>query len=268
MSERNEYPAGVPCWVEGLHRDPEAARSFYGALMGWEFEGSGGEPEYFVARHQGHEVAGLAPLPEKVEDVDGIWMTQVAVESAADAADAATAAGGTVVAGPMDFPPAGSLAAISDPAGAVFCAWEGERRSGAELVNAAGAWSMSSLKTPDPDGAAAFYGRLFGWQSEPFGPPEANVSLFRLPGYVGGTETQPVPRDVVAVMMPLQPGEDPHWHVDFWVGDAEGAAAKARELGGEVVVEPYDAPPAFRTSELADPQGAVFSISQLLEKSR
>lgn len=262
MGDHETFPAGVPCWVEGLHRDPEAARAFYGPLMGWEFEGSGGEPEYFVARHSGREVAGLAPMPEMIEDVDGAWMTQVAVDSAADTAKAATAAGGSVVAGPMDLPPAGKLAVLSDPAGAVFCAWEPESRRGAELVNTAGAWAMSSLRTPDPDGAAAFYGRLFGWQAEPFGPPEANMALFRLPGYVGGTETQPVPRDVVAVMMPLDSGQDPHWHVDFWVGDAEGAAAHARELGGDVVLEPHDAPP-FKQAVLADPQGAAFSISQL-----
>lgn len=264
MSEQGTFPAGVPCWVEGLHRDPEAARSFYGSLMDWEFEGSGGEPEYFVARHRGRTVAGLAPLPEMVEDVDGVWMTHVAVESGADAAEAATTAGGTVRAGPIDLAPAGSLTVISDPAGAVFGAWERQDRGGAELVNDASAWSMSSLKTPDPDGAAGFYGRLFGWQVEPFGPPEANVSLFRLPGYVGGTETQPVPRDVVAVMMPLDHGEAPHWHLDFWVSDAEGTAAKTRELGGDVVIEPYDAPPAFKQAVLSDPQGAAFSISQLL----
>lgn len=258
------YPAGVPCWVEGLHRDLQAARDFYGRLMGWEFESSGGEPEYLVARHRGCAVAGLAPMPESLEDVDGVWMTHVAVDSAADAAEAATAAGGTVMAGPMHLPPAGSLTVIRDPTGAVFCAWEREARGGAEMVNEAGAWSMSSLKTPDPDRAAAFYGRLFGWQTEPFGPPEANISLFRLPGYVGGTETQPVPRDVVAVMMPLDPGQDPHWHLDFWVSDAEDAVAKTRALGGDVVVEPYDAPPAFKQAVLADPQGAVFSISQLM----
>jgi predicted enzyme related to lactoylglutathione lyase len=260
----NSYPAGVPCWVEGLHRDPQAARDFYGPLMGWEFQGSGGEPEYCVARHRGREVAGLAPLPEMLEDVDGVWMTHVAVESAADAAQAASAAGGSVIAGPMHLSPAGSLTVISDPTGAVFGAWEPEARVGAELVNDAGAWSMSSLKTPDPGGAADFYGRMFGWQAEPFGPPEAGISLFRLPGYVGGTETQPVPRDVVAVMMPLDPGQKPHWHLDFWVGDVEGAVAKARALGGDVVVEPYDAPPSFKQAVLADPQGAAFSISQLL----
>lgn len=262
MSERDEYPAGVPCWVEGLHRDPDAARDFYGALMGWEFEGSGGEPEYFVARLRGRDVAGLASMPQAVEDADGVWMTHVAVDSAAATAEAVTAAGGEVVAGPMDLPPAGTLAVIADPAGAAFCAWQREGRVGAELINEPGAWSMSSLQTSDPAGADAFYGAVFGWEAEPFGPPEANIAVYRLHGYVGGTPTQPVPRDVVAVRMPLEQGE-PRWRPDFWVVDAEGSAAQAAELGGTVVTAPYDAPP-FKQAVLSDPQGGTFSVSQLM----
>ena len=262
MSERDEYPAGVPCWVEGLHRDCAAARGFYGPLMGWEFEGSGDEPQYFVARLRGREVAGLAPMPEQVQDTEGAWMTHVAVDSAAATAEAVAVAGGEVVAGPMDLPPAGTLAVIADPEGAVFCAWQREGRAGAEVINEPGAWAMSALQTGDPAGADAFYKALFGWDAEPFGPPEANMALYRLPGYVGGTPTQPVPRDVVAVRMALQEG-DPGWHVDFWIPDAEAAAAQAADLGGAVVQAPYDAPP-FKEAVLSDPQGGTFSVSQLV----
>ncbi|MBA3408254.1 MAG: VOC family protein, partial [Solirubrobacterales bacterium] len=35
------------------------------------------------------------------------------------------------------------------------------------------------------------------------------------------------------------------------------------ELGGTVVTEPHDAPP-FRQAVLADPEGAAFSISELV----
>jgi predicted enzyme related to lactoylglutathione lyase len=48
---------------------------------------------------------------------------------------------------------------------------------------------------------------------------------------------------------------------DFTFADA--AAATAAELSGRVVVEPHDTP-GFREAVLADPQGAVFSVSQLL----
>src|SRR4051794_11819027 len=123
MSERDEYPAGVPCRVEGLHRDPAAARDFYGALMGWEFESADGAPEHVVAHLRGRHVAGLAPMPQGTAGTDGVWMTHVAVDDAAAAAAAAVAAGGRVLAGPLDSPPGGRVAVIADPGGAQFCAW-------------------------------------------------------------------------------------------------------------------------------------------------
>ena len=39
-------------------------------------------------------------------------------------------------------------------------------------------------------------------------------------------------------------------------------AARAPRLGGKVVVPPHDTP-GFRSAVLADPRGAVFSVSQL-----
>jgi len=54
----------------------------------------------------------------------------------------------------------------------------------------------------------------------------------------------------------------PHWSVDFWIDSADGAARQAVRLGGTVVVPPHETH-GFRNAVLADPQGAVFSVSQL-----
>jgi len=91
---------------------------------------------------------------------------------------------------------------------------------------------MSALRTPDPDAAPAFYGAVFGWQAEPFGP----ATMWRLPGYVGGEPQQPVPRDVVAAMEPAQPDAAPEWAVDFCVADADTTARTAAARGGAGVV--------------------------------
>lgn len=114
---------------------------------------------------------------------------------------------------------------------------------------------MCMLHTPDVDASIAFYGAVFGWQAEPFGP----MTVCRLPGYVGGEEAQPVPRDVVAVMTH---DEQPSWSVDFWVRDARAASEHAVELGGTVLVAPHETP-GFVQAVLADPQDATFSISEL-----
>jgi predicted enzyme related to lactoylglutathione lyase len=122
---------------------------------------------------------------------------------------------------------------------------------------------MSMLHTPDTEGAIGFYASMFGWTDEPLRMGDQTITLFRLPGYVGGEPGQPVPRDVVAVMVPIADVRQvPHWSVDFWIDDADAAATKAGGLGGAVVVSPHDTP-GFRNAALADPGGAVFSVSTL-----
>ena len=263
MSNRDHYPPGVPCWVDTVQPDLPAALDFYGALLGWEFAGPGpmpGDPpgEYHVARIRGRDVAGISSVPTGAPAIPA-WTTHVAVQSADATVDRARASGATVLVEPFDAPPAGRLAVLSDPVGAVVCVWEARDRQGAQVLNEPSAWAMSRLNTGNVDAAKAFYRDVFGWQSESFAP---GVELFRLPGYVGGEPEQPVPRDVVAV---LTAGDgDAAWNVDFWIDDAETAATRAAELSGSVVVAPHEIG-GFVNTVIEDPAGAVISLSQLLD---
>jgi predicted enzyme related to lactoylglutathione lyase len=169
------------------------------------------------------------------------------------------AAGGTVLAGPMDLPPVGRLVVLEDPAGAAIGAFQPTGRAGAELVNEPGAWSMSALVGAELPAASAFYRAVFGWEAEEW----HGVTLFRLPGFVGGEPSQPVPRDVVAVGLPADGDGPARWEVDFWTDDADRVAATAVERGGRVLVAPHEEA-NFRTVVVADPGGATFSASQLL----
>jgi predicted enzyme related to lactoylglutathione lyase len=266
MSERDTYEPGVPCWVDTMQPDAERAQRFYGGLFGWEFDGPGQMPSdppgrYFVARKRGRDVAGIATLPAGNPAPLPDWNTHVSVASADQASARAAAAGGAVHVAPFDVPPVGRMAVLGDPAGATFCVWEPRGRSGAQLVNEHSAWAMSALETPDPAGSERFYGELFGWTGERFTFGDASGMLFRLPGYVGGEPHQPVPRDVVAVMFATD-GGPARWSVDFWIADADGAAAAVPGLGGTIVAPPHDRP-GFRSAVVADPQGATFSISTL-----
>jgi len=258
------YPPGVPCWVETLQADPAAAIAFYSGLFGWEVVGPGPMPdaggEYHVARVDGQDVAGIATLPRNAGAP--AWTTYVRVDNADAYAARAKRAGGAVIVAPFDALPAGRAAVLACPGGAVFGVWEARTREGAQLVNAPNAWAMSTLRTNDLERATSFYGALFGWQPETFAAGSNQVTLLRLPGYIGGTEQQPVPRDVVACMIPFSDGVSGSWNVDFWVEETAAAATRAQRLGGRIVVPPFDTP-LFRQAVLADREGATFSISQL-----
>ena len=237
-----------------MQPDVDAAAEYYGRLFGWDYADAGG---FLTARLRGRDVASVAPLAPGVDPPPPPdWLTQISVEDAEATAARAEAAGGRVVAGVLDFD-IGRLAVIEDPGGAVFNAWQPRTRHGAQLVNEPGAWSMSILETPDPARAAAFYGELFGWTTEAFGP----ATMFRLPGYVGGEPQQPVSREVVAVMVPGE-ADTTRWLVDFWVDDLDAAVARSEQAGGTTVAAPYDAPPG-RSAVLGDPAGVTFSISQV-----
>jgi uncharacterized protein len=261
MSQRDDYQPGVPCWIDTLQPDPHAAMAFYAGVFGWDFAGPG-PGEYFVARLRGRDVAGVGAQLTDGGPSRPSWNTHVSVASADDAARRAQSAGGSVLVEPFDALPAGRLAVLADPTGAAFCVWEPGERQGAQLVNEPGAWAMSQLQTSDTEAAAAFYGALFDWTTETFGEGEGAVTMFRLPGYVGGEPQQPVSREVVATMGTSGDDTPAHWSANFWVDDVDAVAAKAVELGGTAVAPPFDSAMA-RMAVLADPHGASFSINNV-----
>jgi uncharacterized protein len=230
----------------------------------------GDETQYLMCRIRGRDVAaigegaGAAPAtggaaPTAGDAAPTAWTTYIRVASVDDTLARAEAAGGKVVVPPFDSLDGGRIAILADPAGAAFGVWQHGAHAGAQLVNEAGAWAMSVLLCDEPDKAKPFYAATFGWTGDPFPLGDAEATLFRLDGYVGGEPTQPVPRDVVAVMAPAF-GRPAGWTVNFWVDDADDVAARAPGLGGAVVAGPFDTP-ISRDAVIADPAGAVFSVT-------
>ena len=105
---------------------------------------------------------------------------------------------------------------------------------------------------PDPDAAASFYGRLFGWEFEDRMPADSpgRYLIAQLHGL-----------DVAAVGS-RQDGAPPTpvWNMYVWVDRADGTAAKATEAGGSVLTEPFDVLDAGRIAVLADREGAAFCV--------
>lgn len=265
MSERDGYAAGVPCWVATVHGDPGKAVGFYSELFGWQAANvmaPGSPGEYYVCKLGGRDVAAIGSQRGGGEPPVSAWGTYIWVDNTDEAAARVGDAGGSIVTEPFDLGQSGRLAIVTDPARAVFCLWQANEHRGAQVVNEPGAWAMSMLNTHDPEGAKAFYGAVFGWETDSFDMGGGEITLWRMPGYEGGEPEQPVPRDVIGTMMASSGEEPPTWSVDFWVEDADAAAGRAAELGGEVTMPPFDTP-VGSTAVLADPEGAAFSVSRV-----
>jgi uncharacterized protein len=281
--ERSEYPPGVPCWIDTAQPDPEAATRFYGGLFGWEFEDqmpSDAPGNYFMARLHGRDVAAIGSQPDEAPPTP-VWNTYIAVDNADEAAAKVTTAGGSTLAEPFDIFDAGRMGIFSDPSGAVFSVWQAKETVGAQLVNDPGTWNFSDLNTRDVDGATAFYGQVFGWVAGALEGGGTEFTFLRLPGYgdflersvqpglrAGQEEAGAPPEfaDVVAGLVKMTSDRfpddvPPHWSVTFSVDDADATAARAEELGGELVAPPMDAGPT-RITVVRDPQGAVFTASR------
>jgi uncharacterized protein len=280
MQERESYLPGVPCWLDIMQPDPEAAKAFYGALFGWSFDNTapeGAPGPYYVARLRGLNVAAIGG-PHTV-DAPPSWNTYTAVESVDRVTTRVQQAGGTVVAEPMDIPDAGRLAMFADAQGAVFSVWEADGFIGAQLVNEPGTWNFSELHTADPEAAMRFYRSVFDWNVLDFEVGDSAYKFFTLNGYANAlAKNNPefaerieadagaaAFADVVATLIDHSSEsaaiEPPHWTVTFAVDDADAIASEAERLGGKVIVPPFDVEPV-RMTVLADPQGAVFTASK------
>jgi predicted enzyme related to lactoylglutathione lyase len=284
VPERDGYIEGVPCAVDTSQPDPDAAVEFYGGLFGWEMENvmpPESQVKYLVGRLRGRDVAAVASIPEGAPQ-RATWRTYFWVDSADEIASKVRDAGGDVVAEPVDVEPdAGRTAALTDPEGAEFRVWQARQNKGAQLVNEPGSLNLNGLNTRDTKGAKSFYGSIFGWRTLAIaGGPE----LWTLPGFGEFLERDnPDLRkqmanagaptgfaDVVASINPIpddQPDAPAHWSVTFAVADADATAAKATELGGRVIVPPFDAP-WVRMTVIGDPQGATFIASQFVPENK
>jgi uncharacterized protein len=282
-ARRDGYIPGVPCWVDASEPDPEEAAEFYGGLFGWELEDTM-PPEapgkYFMARLRGLDVAAVGSIPEGAPSM-AMWNTYFWVDSADEAASKVRDAGGRIAMEPFDVIDAGRMAFVTDPEGAAFGLWQAKENRGAQLVNDPGTLNLNALNTRDVEGAKSFYGSVFGWGVLDLSP---GPLMWTLAGFgdflerdnpdlrkqMAEADAPEGFEDVVAMITPIgddQPDTPPHWSAIFATDDADAAAAKATELGGQVIVPPFDAP-WVRMTVLADPQGATFIASKFVPENK
>lgn len=248
-----EYPPGTPSWVDLSSHDLDGSAAFYRELFCWEAiagEGSEEAGGYRMFMLDGAEVAGLGPAREGQPPH---WTTYITVEDAAAARQRIEAAGGSTLLEPLEVLDVGTMAIFADAAGgAAFAVWQPGRHRGAQRVNAPNALAMNELGTRDPEGAARFYGEVFGWEFEPISQGGQMVyGSFRLGGRL------------VAGVLPMgerfPPSVPANWLPYFGVSDLNASVARVEKLGGSVLMGPQTVP-AGRFAAVADVHDAPLSL--------
>jgi len=123
-------------------------------------------------------------------------------------------------------------------------------------THAPGTFNWPELTTSDQNGAKKFYTGLFGWQFKDTDMgPDGVYTIFTREGYD------------VAALFTLRPeqtkqGVPPYWGTYITVENADAAAAKAKTLGGKILMEPFDVMDHGRMAVITDPTGATFSVWQ------
>jgi hypothetical protein len=107
------------------------------------------------------------------------------------------------------------------------------------------------LGAPDVPAAAAFYGSVFGWELQSYGPEPGGYGVFRLHG-----------KTVGAVGPLTEEGARSAWMIYFDTPDAEAMAGTVERSGGTVRVAPFDIDGEGRMAQFTDPLGGQFAVWQ------
>jgi uncharacterized protein len=107
---------------------------------------------------------------------------------------------------------------------------------------------------PDLEAAKAFYASILGWTYEGGGE--------EFGGYLSCVRNG-LPAAGMSGM--YDEGVPPRWNMYVASDDADASAAKVKQAGGTVVVEPMDVGPFGRMAIVVDPQGNPFGIWQAAE---
>lgn len=244
-------PEGTPCWVDAMFRDPDAARRFYGDVLGWSFRGARSQHgDYVRAYADGKAVAAIVP-PLPGQAAPSQWCLYLASADAAATARRIRDHGGEVLTGPVRVGDSGTMCLAGDPGGVVFGVWQAGRHEGFEATAGPGAYCWAEILTREPERTDAFFTAVFPYHVRRIEDDATDFRVFDLGG------------DGVLGRMRMTdafpPGTPPFISVYFTVADCDDAVSRATERGGALRFGPVDGP-FGRFAALGDPQGATFSV--------
>jgi len=241
---------GEVVWHDLMTTDVEAAKRFYGELLGWDFNvWKPGEFDYPMIHEGEADHGGIAPLPPE-RGGQSHWIAYVRPDDVDEAVRRAEEQGATILAQPDDIPEIGRYAVLADPQGAIISPFAPAYDSPAPQ----GTFLWEELHTPDVKAAKSFYETVFGWSSREMDMGEAGAYtiLSRTDG-----------EDVAGITRKSDDSPGPaSWLAYVATDDVDSKAAKAVELGATQYLEPVTVEGVGRFAILGDPTGAMFGLFQ------
>ena len=244
-------------WYDVMTTDPEAARTFYRGVFGWDMKDSGlPGHDYTILSAGSTGIGGLMPITNdaKAMGVPPCWSGYIGVEDVDAAVGRVKAAGGSVQRPPEDIPETGRFAVVADPHGAVFLVFtpKGEApKDPPPAPDAPGHIGWRELMAGDGAKAFDFYAAMFGWtkaEAIDMGPMGV-YQLFAIDGTTRGG-------------MMTKPPQCPHpcWQFYFNVAAIDAAAERVTVGGGKIANGPMQVPGGQWIVQCFDPQGAFFGM--------
>ena len=247
-----ERLAGFPCWIELYTPDIDASAAFYRDLLGWEITRTEpGEPLTTEVHHGGRLIGSFEPADAAPGDPG--WQVSFMVADVRTAAAGVERSGGSVVVEPIGVSETMAYALASDPDGNVVGLLEDEDCEGPYPYQA-GMPVWFDVLASDLEPAERFYREVAGWSTRRLTIADQEQDFYT--SVVGGRSVSGVGRAGYFGREEIPS----RWRIYFGVEDADAAAQRVRDLGGTVIVEPFDF--TFgRMVEVEDPHGARFLLT-------
>ncbi|MFE3635386.1 VOC family protein [Streptomyces cellostaticus] len=244
-------PEGTPCWADAMFGDLEAAKNFYGEVLGWTFGESSSEyGNYTQAYADDQAVAAVVP-PMPGQEGQSQWCLYFASPDAAATAERIRDNGGEVLMEPMRIGEFGTMCLAREPAGAVFGVWQAGSHEGFDATAVPGAYCWAEVFTRDPERTDDFLTAVFPYRAKRIADDAIDFRMFD------------IGEDTVLGRMRMTddfPPEVPSYINVYWtVDDCDAAVARASGLGAVLHFGPMTSP-FGRFAALSDPQGANFSV--------
>ncbi|MFZ5478090.1 MAG: VOC family protein [Myxococcota bacterium] len=252
MSDSN----GRFVWYELMTTDVEAAKAFYGKVVGWsvtEMPMPGVEGMKYAMFGMGEKPQhGLMALPEEARKMGAPphWMAYVEVPDVDAGAEKVKRLGGQVFVPPMDIPNVGRFSTVADPTDAAISLFHSAnpQQDAPPAMGEPGRVGWNELHTKGWEKAFAFYAEIFGWKKHDAMDmgPMGTYQLFGLDQAFGGMFDSPAPATF--------------WLYYFNVGNIDDAARRVTDAGGQILHGPVEVPGGGWIVQCMDPQGAGFAL--------